>query len=41
MWKREYSKALLEDFGPEPISKGKEWVENAPFMNDYDAFIKE
>ena len=41
MWKREYSKALLEDFGPEPISKGKEWVENAPLMNDYDEFIKE
>lgn len=41
MWKREYSKALLEDFGSEPISKGEEWVKNAPLMNTYDEFIKE
>lgn len=39
-WRKEYSKALLEDFGPEPISNGKDWVNNAPFMDNYSALIE-
>lgn len=39
-WQKHYSQALLEDFGPEPISQGKDWVENAPMMNTYSSFIK-
>ena len=40
-WKKHYSQALLEDFGPEPISKGKDWVKNMPMMDDYDIYIKD
>ena len=39
-WQKHYSQALLEDFGPEPISKGKDWVKNAPMMDSYESFIK-
>lgn len=35
-WVETYSKVLLQDFGTEPISKGKEWVKKAPFMNMYN-----
>ena len=41
MWQKHYSEALLEDFGPEPISKGKDWVKNAPMMNEYLNYIDE
>lgn len=40
MWQKHYSQALLDDFGPEPISKGKDWVKNAPMMDSYAQFIK-
>lgn len=36
LWTDTYSKRLVSDFGPEPISKGNDWVKNAPFMNMYD-----
>ena len=35
-WKDAYSKALIRDFGPDPVTNGKDWVKNAPFMDDYD-----
>ena len=35
MWQKAYSKALIEDFGKAPISKGTDWVKNAPFMDSY------
>lgn len=35
MWQKAYSKALIEDFGKEPISKGEDWVKNMPFMDMY------
>ena len=40
-WQKRYSQVLLEDFGPEPISKGKDWVKNVPMMDTYEAFIKQ
>lgn len=38
-WQKAYSKALIEDFGPDPVSRGEDWVKNAPFMDMYDEFI--
>lgn len=37
MWVKAYSKALLSDFGEHPVNKGKDWVNNAPFMNMYES----
>lgn len=40
IWQKEYRKALIEDFGPDPITKGMDWVERAPFLNGYSQYIK-
>lgn len=37
-WTDIYSKALIDRFGKEPISNGKDWVKNAPFMDMYDGY---
>jgi hypothetical protein len=37
-WTNLYSKALISDFGSDPITKGTEWVANAPFMDVYENF---
>ena len=34
-WINIYSNVLLSDFGYEPISSGKDWVNNAPFMDNF------
>lgn len=38
-WKDAYSKVLIKDFGPDPVTKGTDWVKNAPFMNDLDYYL--
>lgn len=40
IWQKEYRKALIEDFGPDPITKGMDWVERAPLLNEYSQHIK-
>lgn len=40
IWQKEYRKALIEDFGPDPITKGMDWVERAPLLNEYSQYIK-
>lgn len=39
-WQKSYKNALLEDFGPEPITGGRNWVNNTPYMNMYLEDIK-
>lgn len=41
LWTDSYSKALLDDFGPEPVSNGKDWVNQAPFMDTYSQILNE
>lgn len=38
-WDRLYTKALVDDFGREPITKGEEWVKRAPMMGQYADYI--
>ena len=35
MWRKYYSDALIKDFGSEPVNKGRDWVNGAPFMDNY------
>lgn len=39
-WRKTYTSHLLSDFGNEPISNGKEWVNNMPYMNMFSDYIK-
>ena len=41
LWTDSYSKALIDGFGPEPISNGKDWVKNMPFMDTYSSLLDE
>lgn len=36
LWTDSYSKQLISRFGEDPVTKGTEWVKNAPFMDDFD-----
>ena len=38
-WRKHYSDTLISDFGEEPINKGRDWVNDAPFMNTYLEFL--
>ena len=38
-WNNEYTSVLLEDFGDHP-TLGKQWTKNAPFMNQYNDYLK-
>lgn len=40
IWQKEYRKALMEDFGPDPITKGMDWVERAPYLDTYAQYLK-
>ena len=37
VWRREYTTALQNRFGP---YLGQEYIDNAPFMNMYEQYIK-
>lgn len=39
-WQDLYKDALISEFGREPISNGKDWVENMPGYYNYNAYIK-
>lgn len=41
MWKKHYKEALLSDFGVDPVTKGKDWVDTMPMMDSYDEFIRQ
>ena len=40
MWKKHYRDSLYKNVGEGTRNIGKDWVENASFMNEYDRWIK-
>lgn len=40
VWRKEYTKSLLDKFGKEPLSNSSKWTNDMPFMNMYSDLLK-